>query len=246
MYQTTQLPRQTALSEQGKRRLAAQLVHTTSVEEALHLIESWDTEFALQTLLELYTRAESLAPRRPLPLQSLLLPSLIVSLAGMILTGFEFYRPWLSVGALIFAFQWCAHAATAAESVSLRSRVKELLVCLLPDTTPSSLPLVLEAAVALGPPEANPTLLHTLVRLLPYFTELSAKNLTPRQHIYLLRLLSTPHQELLIPALLALGTLGDPRDADRIRESVPGLSLRVRAAKHECLNQLDAARQRVS
>lgn len=231
------------LSDDARRKLAARILEAPALDSLLRELEQWDTEFALQTLLDLHNRAELLAPHLRLTPYQVVVPSLPIALFGMVVFGFENWATWLVVGGIVLAFQLAVHRATSSQSSSLRERVRGLLSSLLPETTPSCLPTVLEVAATLGNPESNPTLLHTLIRLLPYFNSECARRTTPAQHRYLLRLLHTSHHELLVPTLLALGTLGKPTDSSHIRSVVPNYTGRVREAREECLRQLEPRRR---
>lgn len=237
----TQQQQHAQLSHDGKRKLAAQLVATTRLDTSLKLLEGWDRDTALTTLLELHTDAERFAPRARANYRQYLIAYALTCLASFLLWGFESGPVVLLFSGIVPLFLYCAHRATASEKGTLQAQIAEVLLeYYLPTATPSDLPAVLEIGARLGSPEAHPPLKATLIRLLPYFSESTAAALTPSQHRFLLRLLPTADEELLLVTLLALGTLGDPRDADPIRFTASGLSLRVREAKQECLETLES------
>jgi hypothetical protein len=217
------------LSQAGKRQLADQLGHAPSVEAATQLVASWDTAFALQTLAELYHKP-------PLPKRMSFRTQLVSLSLG--LSPVFFLNPWLLLLAPFFLLVvYLAHPNVA----SRRQRIRDVLYQLLDHATPSMLPAVLDAAIVLGKPDDNPRLLHALIRFLPFLNTTVAQELTPSQHQYLLRLLQSSDKELLIAVLLALGTLGDPRDTHRVRYTAAGRNERVREAKRECLELLQGA-----
>lgn len=230
------------LSSDAKRKLAAQLAHATRLDTSLSLFEGWDRDIALATLLELHQDAETFAPKTRANYRLYLTIFAVTSFASMVLWGFENWAILFVLSSIAPLFLHSVHRATASEKGALREQIEKLfLQFYLPSATPSDLPWVLEIGGRLGSPDTHPPLKAVLIRLLPYFSESMVANLTPSQHRYLLRLLATGDEELLLGALLALGTVGDPRDTDHILFTASGLSLRVREAKKDCLALLEKA-----
>lgn len=227
------------LSRETKRKLARQLQGTPTSQDAVSLFADWDTELALLLLLEFLENPRAFAHYTPLGLPSLTACSLCLALLELLMVPWETSAPLLL---LLWAFNFVGiallHRLWFPQAAEFRSHTRNTIRAMLPKATPAMIPTVLTAAGTLGSPDGHPTLRAALLRFLPLLTHAQAARLTESQRQYLRQLLSSSHDDLVVAALIAFGTLGDSAEAAAVRMRVHGTSAHVRAAQQECLELL--------
>lgn len=226
-----------------RQSLARQLSHSPTEAAGFALFENTAPELLCEVLEELARHPRRYARYQPLPPGVLFWITLCLLMA-ISNTAWSLTNQALSLGMLVGLFVGTAllvallHRVAFPQARALRHRALRQLAEHVPSLTPASLPLLLHLAPLFGAPEGFPTLQSTLVRLLPLLSLEQARSLSREQHEYILSLLRSSREELVIAALLALETIAAPDDQERIAAVPLRDSERIRAAKRECLETL--------
>ncbi|WP_309718852.1 hypothetical protein [Armatimonas sp.] len=242
--QQTQQRQPHSLRDEVKYKLAHSFLSAhNDAKAAAQCVANWDTETALETIAELLKNCRFYARYNLKEWREMLVLDLISSLVPALILAPTL--KWLSLTMLIPAFLVgiLMRQVWPFRTKILRQKLIWALEALLPQTSPSMLPIILEVAVCMGNPEQSLILQRTLTRLLPHFNISTVQTLTLDQHHYLLRLLKIPDEDLAIATLLAIETIADHRDADAVRFDVACPNKRVHLVRQECLELLEVAKK---